>query len=167
MFDTIVTRPIFNLLTFIYGILPGHNLGLAIILFTVVIRLLLWPLLKKQLHNAKKMRELQPELKRVKKEAKGDKQKEAELTMQLYKEKGISPFSSLGTAVLQLPILIALFHGITKIVQDPNNIISFSYGFVQNLSWMKELAADISKLDMTLFGVIDLTRKPLGENGVY
>ena len=167
IFETLVGKPIFNLLTFIYGILPGHNLGFAIIVFTLVIRLLLWPLLKKQLHSAKKMRELQPELKRIKKETKGNRTKESELTMQLYKERGINPFSSIGTAILQLPILIALFHGISKIVADPGAIVTYSYGFVQNLPWMKELSVDITKLDMTLFGILDLTRKPLGDNSIY
>jgi YidC/Oxa1 family membrane protein insertase len=166
MFETLVTRPVFNLLTFIYGILPGHNLGFAIIVFTLVIRFLLWPLLKKQLYNAKVMRQLQPEMKRIKAETKGNKQKEAELTMQLYKERGINPFGSIGTAILQLPILFALYHGITKIVEDPSSIVTFSYDFVKNLPWMQELALDISKLDMTLFGFLDLTRKPLGD-GIY
>lgn len=161
MFETFIGKPVFNLLTFIYGILPGHNLGLAIIVFTIVIRFLLWPLLKKQLHNAKKMRELQPDLKRIKKEAGGDRQKESQLMMELYKERGISPFSSFGTALLQLPILFALFHGISKIINDPSQIVSYSYGFVQNLPWMKELAGDITKLDTTLLGVVDLIKKPV------
>ena len=161
MFDTLVSKPLFNLLTLIYTYLPGHNLGLAIIIFTIVLRLLLWPLLKKQLHSSKAMRELQPEIKRIKLETKGDRVKESELTMQLYKERGISPFSSLGTAILQLPILIALFNGIKKIVADPNEIVKYSYGFIQNTPWMIALSANIDRLDMTLFGIIDLTRKPL------
>ena len=166
-FETLVGKPIFNLLTFIYAILPGHNFGLAIIVFTITIRLMLWPLLKKQLHSAKAMRQLQPEIKRIKKETKGDKTKESELTMQLYKERGINPFSSIGTAIIQLPILISLFHGIRKIIIDPTTIVTGSYVFVQNLPWMQELAKDISKLDMTLFGFIDLTRKPIGAGGIY
>jgi len=164
MFETFITQPLFNILTFIYAIVPGHNLGLAIILFTLVIRLALWPLLRKQLHNAKAMRELQPEIKRIKKETKGNRQRETELTMQLYKEKNINPFASLGTAIIQLPILFALFQGIDKIVKDPNAIITFSYDWVQNLPWMQELAKDITKLDMSLFGLVDLARKPVGDN---
>lgn len=161
MFETLVSKPVFNLLTFIYAYLPGHNFGLAIIIFTLTIRLLLWPLVKKQLHSSKAMRELQPELRRIKKETKGDRAKESELTMELYKERGINPFSSLGTAILQLPILLALFSGIKKIVVDPKAIVTYSYGFIQHTPWMVTLAGDISKLDMTLFGIVDLTRKPL------
>lgn len=167
MFTTLIVQPLFNLLTFIYAILPGHNFGLAIILFTVVIRILMLPLLKKQLHNARAMRELQPELKRIKKESKGDRQRESMLVMELYKERGVSPFSSFGILLVQLPILFGLFAGLQKVIQDPYQIVSFSYPFIQNLSWMKELAADITKLDMTLFGFIDLKRSALGPQGTY
>src|SRR6185437_10265103 len=105
MFTTYIVQPIFNLLVLIYAILPGHNFGLAIIIFTIIVRLLLWPLVKKQLHQAKAMRKLQPELKRLKKEAKGDKQKESMMLMELYKERGINPFGSIGVLIIQLPIL--------------------------------------------------------------
>ena len=77
MFTDFVVQPIFNLLVLIYAIIPGHNFGLAIIVFTVVIRLFMWPLVKKQLRQTKITRQLQPELKRIKKEAKGDRQREA------------------------------------------------------------------------------------------
>ena len=113
------------------------------------------PLLKKQLHHTKAMRALQPELKKIKQAAKGDRQKEATLTMALYKEKEISPFAPIGLMFLQFPILIALYSGIRRVVLDPNNIIHYSYSFIKNIHWMKELAADISKFDMTLFGVVD------------
>ncbi len=66
MFTTLIVQPIFNLLVFIYAILPGHNFGLALIIFTIIIRLLMWPLVKKQLHQARAMRELQPEIKKIK-----------------------------------------------------------------------------------------------------
>src|ERR1700759_4235860 len=96
MFTTIIVQPIFNLLVLIYALIPGHNFGMAIIIFTVIVRLLMWPLVKKQLHQAKLMRQLQPELKRIKAETKGDRQKESMMVMELYKERGINPFSSLG-----------------------------------------------------------------------
>lgn len=161
MFQTLVGQPIFNLLTLIYAYLPGHNFGLAIIIFTIVIRLMLWPLLKKQLHSTKAMRAIAPEIKRIKQETKGNRAEESRLTMELYKERGINPFSSLFTALLQLPILLALFGGISRIIADPMAIVTYSYTFVQNTPWMQKLATDISQLDMTLFGIIDLTRKPI------
>jgi YidC/Oxa1 family membrane protein insertase len=165
MFTTFIVQPIFNLLVLIYTILPGHNFGLAIILFTIVVRLLMWPLVKKQLHNAKAMRALQPELKRIKKAAAGDRQKESVMVMELYKERGVSPFSSLGVVILQLPILIGLYSGIRRIITDPHNIVGFSYPFLQHTSWLKELAGNIGQFDHTLFGVVDLTRSALSSTG--
>lgn len=167
IFTTLIVQPIFNLLVLIYALLPGHNFGLALIIFTVVVRLLLWPLVKKQLHQTKKMRQIQPELKRIKKEAKGNRQKESQLLMELYKEKGINPVGALGPVVLQLPILIGLYSGLQRIIKDPNNLISFSYPAVQHLPWMEHLAKNIHQFDGTLFHVVSLTRPALSNGGVY
>lgn len=167
MFTTLIVQPIFNVLVVIYALLPGHNFGLALILFTVLIRVLMWPLVKKQLHHAKAMRALQPELKRIKKVAKGDRMKEQALTLELYKERQINPFSSVGLMILQIPIFLALYSGISRIVKDPNQLVDSAYPFVRDFGWMKELATDIGKLDETLFGVVDLTRAAMSNDGVY
>jgi YidC/Oxa1 family membrane protein insertase len=162
MFETLIVQPIFNLLVLIYALIPGHNFGLAIIVFTIIVRLLMWPLVKKQLNHAKALRELQPELKKIKAATKGDKQKESRMTMELYKEKEINPFASLGIVLVQLPILIGLYIGLKKVIDDPQQILDFSYPALHNLSWMKELQTDIHQFDNTLFGVVDLTRKAVG-----
>jgi YidC/Oxa1 family membrane protein insertase len=167
MFTTLIVQPIFNLLVLIYALIPSHNFGLAIILFTIIVRLLMWPLVKKQLHHARAMRELQPELKKIKAAAKGDRQKESQLTMELYKEKEINPFASLGIILVQIPIFISLYGGLNRILHDPHQIISFSYPTLHNLSWLHALSQDIHKFDGTLFGVIDLTKPALGKNGLY
>src|SRR5688572_23768029 len=104
MFNVLIVQPIFNLLVIIYALLPGHNFGLAIIVFTIVVRLLMWPLVKKQMHQTRVMREMQPELKRIKAASKGDKQKQQLMMMELYKERGISPFSPIGTLAIQLVV---------------------------------------------------------------
>src|ERR1700759_4864375 len=135
MFTTIIVQPIFNLLVLIYAILPGHNFGLAIIIFTVLIRLLMWPLVKKQINQAKAMRELTPELKKIKAAAKGDRQKESQMTMELYKEREINPFASIGILLVQLPILIGLYSGLRRITSNPHELITFSYPFIHNLPW--------------------------------
>lgn len=127
-------------------------------------RIAIWPIARKQLHHTKAMRKLQPEIKRIKQQTKGDKQRESLMTMALYKERSINPFSPIGLMFIQLPILFALFAGINKIVKDPSTLYSFSYSWVQNLSWMKEVGADISKFNDSLFGVIDLTRHAIGDN---
>lgn len=168
LFEVLVVEPIFNLLVTIYALLPGHNFGLAIILFTVLIRLLMWPMLRKQLRQTKLMRELQPELKRIKKAAAGDRAKEGAMMQELYKERGINPFSSIGILIVQIIILIGLYSGIRRIADDPQQIIDFSYAWLQNLGWLRDLAANIDAFDPTLFGAVDLTRAALNpEGGIY
>lgn len=165
MFTTLLVQPIFNVLVLIYAILPGHNFGVAIVLFTILVRLLMWPLVKKQLHHAKAMRELQPELKKIKKAAAGDRRKESMMQMELYKEKEINPLASIGLLIVQLPIIIALYSAITRIINDPNTLNTFTYSFVQNLGWMQQLATDISQFDNTFLGIIDLSRAALSSGG--
>lgn len=166
MFDTLIVQPIFNLLVFIYAIIPGHDFGVAIILFTVVVRVLMWPLVKKQLHHTKKLRELQPELKKIKAAAKGDRQKESQMTMELYKERKVSPFATIGFTLLQFPILIGLYIGLRDLVNDPNQLTTFTYPFVRNLSWIKEVASNPNLFDPTFLGIVDLKRAAL-TNGVW
>lgn len=167
MFTTFIVQPIFNLLVFIYAMIPGHNFGLAIILFTIVVRLLMWPLIRKQLHQVKLMRKIQPELKKIKKAAAGDKRKESVLMMELYKERGISPFGQIGIILLQIPILLGLYIGLQRVLKDPHELVSFAYPFLQDLSWMKELGSNIHLFDATLFNFLDLTRAALSSSGIY
>ncbi|MDZ7744482.1 MAG: YidC/Oxa1 family membrane protein insertase [Candidatus Saccharibacteria bacterium] len=167
MFENLIVLPIFNLLVFIYAILPGHNFGLALIIFTVVVRMLMWPLIRKQLHHAKAMRKLQPEIKKIKQATKGDRQKESMMLMQLYKEREVSPFSSLGVLAVQLVIFIGLYQGLIRVIEDPQALIVHSYSWIANLGWMQQLAADIGQFDATLFGLVDLSRSALGSGGLY
>jgi YidC/Oxa1 family membrane protein insertase len=165
MFEVLIVKPIFNLLVLIYALLPGHNFGLSIILFTVTVRFLMWPLIKKQLHHAKAMRELQPELKRIKKEANGDRQKESLMMMRLYKEREISPFGSMGILVVQLIILIGLYSGLRRVVANPQAVVDFAYPWLQHLGWLETLAHNIKQFDATLLGVVDLTKAALPKDG--
>jgi YidC/Oxa1 family membrane protein insertase len=167
MFTTIIVKPIFNLLVMIYALLPGHNFGLSLIIFTVIIRVALWPLLKKQLHQAKAMRNLQPDIKKVKQAAKGDRQKESQMLMELYKERGINPFSTFPILIVQLVILIGLYSGLRRVIANPHNLVSFAYPWLQHLSWMKQLAGNIHLFDNTLFGAVNLGRAALGPKGLY
>lgn len=167
MFDTLIVQPIFNLLVFIYALIPGHDIGLAVIIVAVIVRILLWPLAKKQLHHTKAIRELQPELKRIKKAAAGDRRKESQMVVELYKEKEINPFGTFGLALVQVPILLGLFFVLRKLFNDPGSIISFSYSWLHDLGWLQTLGQDINHFDSTLFGIIDLERKASSPGGMY
>lgn len=167
MFTTIIVQPIFNLLVLIYALLPGHNFGLALIIFTIVIRLLLWPLVKKQLHQTKVMRKLQPELKKIKEAARGDKQKLAAMQMELYKERGVNPMGTFPILIVQFIVLIGLYSGLRRVIANPHNLISFAYPALQHLPWMETLSHNIHRFDNTLFGVVDLSKAAIGTVGVY
>ena len=105
-FDEFIVRPIFNLLMAIYSLIP--DFGVSIIIFTILVRLLLWPLIKKQLHQAKAMRKMQPELAKIKKQYAKNPQMRNLAMMELYKKHNVSMFGSLGIMVIKLPILIAM-----------------------------------------------------------
>lgn len=167
MFTTLVVQPIFNLLVLIYGLLPGHNFGLSLIIFTVVIRLLMWPLVKRQLHQTKTMRKLQPEIKKIKAATKGNRQKEMQMTMELYKERGFNPYASFPIIIVQAIILIGLYSGLRRVIDDPRNIVSFAYPGLQHLPWLKEVAHNTRLFDNTLFGIVDLSKSALGKAGIY
>jgi YidC/Oxa1 family membrane protein insertase len=167
MFTHIIVQPIFNLLVLIYALLPGHNFGFALIIFTIVIRLLLWPLVRKQLHQTKAMRKLQPEMKRIKKETKGNRQKESQMLMELYKQKGINPLGTFPTLIVQFIVLIGLYSGLRKVIANPHNLVTFAYPSLQRLSWMKMLAKNIHLFDNTLFGIVNLSKPAFGTHGLY
>jgi YidC/Oxa1 family membrane protein insertase len=167
MFTTFIVQPLFNVLTLIYALIPGHNFGIAIILFTILTRTALYPMLKKQLRHTKAMRELAPEVKKIKAKTKGNKQQESLLTMELYKEREIKPAAYMGLMVLQLVLFFALFNGLNRVVKNPQNIYDFSYPFVQNMSQMQELNQDISQFDNTLFGVVDLGRSAIDNDAGF
>jgi len=159
IFDLIIVQPIFNLLLFIYNFVWDY--GVAIIILTIIIRFALWPLVKKQMKQTKLMREVQPELKNIKKRAKGDRMVESQLTMALYKEKGVKPFSSILVLLVQLPIFIAVF---TVIRNYTGFLESYVYPFLQDFGRIPSMMADPGT--PMLFGV-DLTNHAFSDSGIY
>lgn len=165
MFTTYIVKPLFNLLVGIYALIPGHNFGLAIIIFTLIVRLAMWPLLKKQLNQAKKMRELQPEIKKIKQKTKGNKQQEQMLLMELYKEKEINPIGSIIVLIPQFIILIGLYDALRQVAVNTDSVLKLSYGFIHNLPWMQTLSHNIHLFDDTIFGFVNLSKTALSSKG--
>lgn len=160
MFHTILVNPLFNLLVLIYALLPGHDFGVAVIVMTIIIRLVVWPLVNKQLHSQKAMQELQPEVAKIKVKAKGDRQKETQMLMELYKEKEISPFASLLPLLIQLPVFIALYAVLREIVVA-GQIAKLTYEPLRHLGVIKSILADSKVFKPTLYGLVDLTKPSL------
>lgn len=158
MFNTLIVYPFLNLLVAIYGIIPGHDFGVAVIILTVIIRLALWPVAARQLHSQKKMQELQPEIAKVRKAAGGDKQKESQMLMQLYKEKEINPLSSCLPTLIQFPFLIALFFVLQQATKQFSTYSSHLYPVVANIPFIKQVIANPDMFQPYLFGVVNLAK---------
>lgn len=112
--DMIIVRPITNILFLIYGLVG--DFGLAIILFTILVKILMWPMVKRQLHQTRLMRKIQPQLAEIKKNCNGNRQLESIQMLDLYKRNNIKPFRSILTLIIQLPIFIALYTAVRVMV---------------------------------------------------
>lgn len=114
MWDTFVSIFV-NVLLWIYNII-GQNFGVAIILFTILIRIVTWPLNAQQMKGAKAMQDLQndKEWQAIQKKYAKDREKLAQEQMRVYREKGINPFGSCLPTLIQFPILIGLYQSIIR-----------------------------------------------------
>jgi len=108
-FKVILYQPLLNLLVFFYNVIPGHNLGVAIILLTLVIKIILLPFSLQSVKAQKSFKELQPKLNEIKEKYANQKEKQAQAMLSLYKEHKVSPFSSCLPLLIQLPVLIVVF----------------------------------------------------------
>ena len=150
----------------LYGLIPGGDFGVAIILFTILVRLLMWPLIKKQLHQVKAMRKLQPELVRLKKKAKGNRQLEGMMMLELYKKHNVNPFRTIGILLIQLPIFIGLYHVIQIFTIHREDIERFAYGPLENWAPVRQLIDNPDQFNEYLFGIVDLTQRAISSTGV-
>lgn len=166
IFEIVIVQPIFNLLLAIYSFVPFADFGIAVIIFTIIVRFAMWPLVVKQLHQVKAMRKLQPELARIKKASKGNRQLESMQMLELYKKHGVKPFRSILMLLIQLPIFIALFQVIQIFTSHRDQIAQFTYGFMQNIPQVQELLANPDSFNKMFLGVVDLTQHAIGPQGI-
>lgn len=118
LFRALISKPLLNALVLIASLLPGHSLGLAIILLTILVRLLLFFPSQHALHSQKKLQTVQPKLDEIKRKHAGDQQKITQETMALWKREKINPFQSCLPTLIQIPILLGLY----SIIRDSGTI---------------------------------------------
>lgn len=131
VFNAALYQPIFNAFVGLYNIVPGHDIGVVILIITILVRLLLYPLTSSSIKAQKSMQDLQPKMDALKKQYAGDQQKQAQALMELYKTNKVNPFASCLPILIQLPILIALY----MVLRDglmSNNLAKELYAFVAN-----------------------------------
>jgi YidC/Oxa1 family membrane protein insertase len=110
LYHEAIYRPLINALIVLYNTVAFGDLGIAIILLTILVRIALYPLFEKSLHHTMKMQAIQPRLKALQEEHKSNKEKQAEEMIALFKEHGTNPLSFFFFTLAQLPILFALYH---------------------------------------------------------
>lgn len=141
IFTTIFYQPILNLLVFLYNTVSFQDLGVAIILLTIIIKLALWPLGKQSIKSQKALQDLQPKIEELKKKYANDKVGLSQATMAMYKENKINPFSSCLPLLIQLPFLFAVYQVfrdglnnkldlVYSFISRPEVINGFSFGFI-------------------------------------
>jgi YidC/Oxa1 family membrane protein insertase len=148
IYHQIVFLPLYNGLVGILNVIPGIDLGLAVVIFTIIIKVILFPLSKSSIITQAKMKEIEPEVNKIKVQYKDDRQLQASKTMELYKEKNIHPFAGVGLLFIQLPILLALISVFYKII--PTIDASMLYSFVS-----------VPIIKTHFLGFIDLTQKSI------
>ena len=133
LIDMLIVRPIVNIFFAIYSLVG--DFGIAIILFVIVVKIFMWPLMKRQLHQTRIMKEIQPELAEIKKNCKGNRQLESLQMMDLYKRKNVKPFRSFLTILIQLPLFISLFTAINVVARprENYNVDHSAYSFIKPL----------------------------------
>lgn len=163
-FDIVIVQPIFNLLMLIYSLIP--DFGISIIIFTILVRLLLWPLVKKQLHHTKAMRKMQPELAKINKQYAKNPQMRNLAMMELYKKHNISVFGPIGILLIQFPILIAMYRVVQIFASNRTDLGKYVYGAVKNLPVANNLVNNPDQFNQNFLGIFDLTQHAISRNGV-
>ena len=163
-FDVVIVQPIFNLLMLIYSLIP--DFGVSIIIFTILVRLLLWPLVKKQLHHTKAMRKMQPELAKINKQYAKNPQMRNLAMMELYKKHNISVFGPIGILLIQFPILIAMYRVVQIFASNRADLGKYVYGAVKNLPVANNLVNNPDQFNQNFLGIFDLTQHAISKNGV-
>ena len=128
VFNVFLYQPLLNALILLYQYIPGHDFGIAVIVLTVIIRILFYPLTAQSIRSQKKMAELQPKLQKIQQEHKDNKEKQTKAMMELYRKEKFNPFSGCLPLLIQLPILIALYQVFWKGFQPEQ--LNFLYSFI-------------------------------------
>ncbi len=145
IFTIVFYQPILNLLVLLYNTIAFQDLGISIILLTVILKLVLWPLGQQSIKSQKSLQDLQPKIEELKKKHADNKTELSRATMEMYKENKVNPFSSCLPLLIQLPFLFAVY----RVFRDGlNNKLDLVYSFINR----PEVIHSIS------FGFLDLNK---------
>lgn len=147
LYHTFVFNPLYNGLIFLMDVIPWVDAGIAIVIFTIIIKLILFPLSKKAVVTQLKMKKIEPELSALKTQYKDDKQMQATKTLEIYRNNGVNPFASILLIFIQLPIILALYKVFLTGFSNINTDILYSFVRVPEF------------INLNFLGLIDITGK--------
>lgn len=150
IFTNLIYDPVYNLLVFIYDFFSFSDFGIAIIILTILVKLALYPLSKKQIESQKKLQELQPKIKEIQNKYKNDKQKQSQALMAFYKENKANPLSGCLPLIVQLVFLIAIYRVLFNIAGN---------GFAVDTNHLYSFIKDPGQIDPMFLGLVDLSAK--------
>lgn len=161
LYTELLWRPLFNGLVWLYAVLPGRDLGLAIVALTLVIRFALAPLLSRAQESQRAMQKLQPQVVKIQQAAKKNKNKEEQgrALMALYAENNVNPFFAFLALAVQLPILIAMFQVFRQGLQAAS--LAYLYSFIPHPGSVNPVSLgvlDLSAGNLYLGAVAALTQ---------
>ncbi|OGL77011.1 hypothetical protein A3J43_04030 [Candidatus Uhrbacteria bacterium RIFCSPHIGHO2_12_FULL_54_23] len=144
IYNILIYQPLFNLLVWLYTVIPGQDVGVAIVLLTIIVKIIFYPLSLQSIRSQKALQTLQPKLDALKKTHSDNKEALARATMELYKTEKVNPLSSCLPLLIQLPVFIALY----QVLRQGLGTTDFSalYPFVANPGALHTLS----------FGVLNL-----------
>ncbi len=147
IYNDLLYYPLFNLMVFFYNVVPGQDIGIAIILLTLLVRIVLYPINNKSIKSQKRLQEIQPEMKKLQNKYKENKQEQAKKLMELYQKHKVNPLSGCLPLLLQFPILIALYHVFINGFKDES--LNILYPFVYNPGHIDAISLGIINLSET------------------
>lgn len=173
LYTSLLYNPLLNILIFFYNTIAFGNFGLAIIFFTIFIRIILFPLFHKSARHQVVMQRLQPELKKIEEKHRGDRERQGKEMMALYKEHNVNPLFGFLFLIIQLPILIALyqiflrslrpdfFSGLYSFIKHPASLNTSFLGLI-NLGERSILMVGLAALAQYFQGVLSLPESERG-----
>jgi len=148
LYHALFFDPLYNLLVLLFKVLPWADAGVIVIILTIFVRLIMFPLSRKAVLTQVKMAEIGPELAKIKEQYKDKAEEQAKLTLSLYREKGVNPFSGILVIIIQIPIIFSLYQ-IFLHLPEINSALLYSFVLVPDY------------INTTFLGLINITAKSI------
>ncbi len=155
IYHLLISTPLLNILVFLYNTVAFHDIGIAIVVFTVLIRLALYPLFQKSMRHQLVMQEIQPKLKALQDAHKGNYEMQSKAMMDLYREHKINPFSGFFLLIIQLPILFAVYRLFLHIFQP--GALDAVYHFIARPEIISPVSLGLINLQHANYALVVIT----------